>query len=333
MISGQKMHYITKKSKNLFADPLLLHIMAPRTTKELFKAERLEASTSWKVNQVQMSDFFPKVELLFAKLPLISQKELEKILVPRCIKKYCQSQGIKYVLAGPNGQKIARDGFTRIINGRGAQIPETVSEFMKTDLEDPETSSKGKEQSVFWCRPLRDFLDVQVALFNHFTASDDLCCYDFIQKENAPKGHGAPAHFDQIIDQFFDKLLAKQPSTVSTAVNTLQKIETAQKINQVKRRCYICMGKSEKITSLLEIGSFGKMEFEGIGSEEMEKHVVENLKGFFYDGGVCFGCRRLIETSKDREGLGELIREVFGGKTTVALSMNEVYGKKDKGEE
>ena len=178
---------------------------------------------------------------------------------------------------------------SQLSKGRGATIANEVSYCN-------ETLSSGR---VTVCRPMRDFLQKEIALYTYLNKLDIITQPSLAELQSVK--HRAPffGSTDLIVEGFFKKLQAGyNVNTVPTVMRLTSKLSQPQ--NQPV--CPLCLGVKDELKSLLEIGSpiTGITRTSSKGEVEVER--VKSTKELFrseFERAVCFGCQRLLIESRE----------------------------------
>ena len=171
--------------------------------------------------------------------------------------------------------------------------------------------------------PLREFLHKELALFNHLNKVEIINQKPLAQLMNPHAALFGSA--DLLIEQFFDRLQDKyNVNTVPTVVKLTNKLSKAVNLGGLTAYpfCPLCMGVRDQITNLLEMGSTIKSVDPDTGAVKCIERPEEWLEGGAEELGriLCFGCKRMIISSKHRKTLVDLIPMVVRENVKRALA-------------
>ena len=135
------------------------------------------------------------------------------------IAKFCLTHNFKKALLGTNSHKVATDLLASICKGRGASIANEISYV----------DDKNFGGRVSFMNPMRDFLEKEIALYNHNRKVQIIYQGPLakLNQEQAGKGISAPNFnsTDLLIQGFFSRLQDKyNVNTVPTVVRLTSKL-------------------------------------------------------------------------------------------------------------
>jgi hypothetical protein len=185
-------------------------------------------------------------------------RDFLKIGTRNLIFKYAIKNEFNKVVYGNNGHALVTNTFLNIIKGRGFTMKEEI-EYVDSHYLD------GKVKIL---RPMKDFLNKEVLLFNHInkvqqiydtnTDGQDLASTKHTSKLNIPfKGDTY-----QLVNNFIDNLQSKMGSTITTVLGTTEKVKVRENTGQ--HTCTFCLNYIDEIYNNLEIGSIDVMNNEYI---------------------------------------------------------------------
>ncbi len=186
------------------------------------------------------------------------ETDFNKILTRNLIFYYSKLNGFNKLIFGNNGQSLVNSAFSSIIKGRGFTTKEEIAYV----------DSRYLQGNPLILRPLKDFLDKEILLFNHMhnvELLEDAIEIDyvrFIQKNNIPfKGNT-----DNLVQSFFDNLQNKMQSTITTVLGTTEKLKEQKEIHkndiQNFKTCEFCISYIDGVYNILEIGSLDSIKNE-----------------------------------------------------------------------
>ena len=112
-------------------------------------------------------------------------------------------------------------------------------------------------------------------------------------------------NLDFLCEDFIQGLQAENEQTVHTVLWTTTKLEKKES-DTYQMYCPLCYGVMDEITNILEIGSHILSVKDGVAQIATEQEQIWSnpiLKIF------CFGCKRLIENTSDKDKFIELLPE------------------------
>jgi len=184
--------------------------------------------------------------------------DFTKILTKNLIFYYSKFNGFNKLIFGNNGQSLVAGAFSAIIKGRGLTTKEEIAYV----------DSRYLKGSPIILRPLKDFLDKEILLFNYMLKVDilqDTMEIDFVrynQKNNIPyKGNT-----DNLVQGFFDNLQNRMQSTITTVLGTTDKLKEQKEIYKQDiekfKSCEFCLSYIDEVYNILEIGSLDSIKNE-----------------------------------------------------------------------
>ena len=220
---------------------------------------------------------------------------------------FCLTHKFKKVFIGTTGHKIATQLLGQIAKGRGASIFNEVAYF----------DDKYFGGRVSFCNPMKEFLQKEIAIFNHVNQVPQIMQLPLAQLRN--QGIRQPPFFgstDLLVEGFFKGLQAGyNVNTVPTVVRLTNKLQKEEFSGQRYPFCPLCFGPRDKINNLLEIGSTIKSIKRGAPGTAPQIEIVQSADDWFVSGdqegqdgppiesAFCFGCKRLcIETKPQNRG-------------------------------
>ena len=153
---------------------------------------------------------------------------------------------------GNNGQGLVQQSFFNIITGYGKDIKHNIIHVDDTYL-------NGR---ILIYRPLQDFFDKEISLFNHYHKVDII--YPVYKDDNLTK----------ILSAFFGKLQNEKIHTVPSVINTAEKV-VFYKNDKICKFCLCNLDKNKN-----------KMEF-GLDAFLNDENCLLNIE-------LCYGCRRMF---------------------------------------
>jgi hypothetical protein len=153
---------------------------------------------------------------------------------------------------GNNGQGLVQQSFFNIITGYGKDIKHNIIHVDDTYL-------NGR---ILIYRPLQDFFDKEISLFNHYHKVDII--YPVYKDDNLTK----------ILSAFFGKLQNEKIHTVPSVINTAEKV-VVYKNDKICKFCLCNLDKNKN-----------KMEF-GLDAFLNDENCLLNIE-------LCYGCRRMF---------------------------------------
>jgi cytoplasmic tRNA 2-thiolation protein 2 len=145
-----------------------------------------------------------------------------EIMIEHFLVKYARNRGIKKILVGNNGTRLASKLMSDTSKGRGYQLPSKLS-FIDVHHKDVEI-----------LRPMKNFFSKDVAFFNYYLKLKTTPIPVFLMKK---KDRGT---INQLCENFIIRLQCNFPSTVHTILRSAEKIQTEPVDNQLL--CDMCHG-------------------------------------------------------------------------------------------
>ena len=165
---------------------------------------------------------------------------------------YAMKNKFTKIVFGNNGQGLVRQSFFNIITGYGKDIKHNIIHVDDTYL-------NGK---ILIYRPLQDFFDKEISLFNHYHKVDII--YPVYKDDNLTK----------ILSTFFGKLQSEKLHTVPSVINTAEKV-VMYKSDKICKFCLSYLDENKN-----------KMEF-GLDAFLNDESCLLNKE-------LCYGCRRMF---------------------------------------
>ena len=165
---------------------------------------------------------------------------------------YAMKNNFKKIVFGNNGQGLVLQSFFNIITGYGKDIKHNIIHVDDTYL-------NGK---ILIYRPLQDFFDKEISLFNHYHKVDII--YPVYKDDNLTK----------ILSTFFGKLQSEKLHTVPSVINTAEKVV----VYKSDKICKFCLSYLDE--------NKNKMEF-GLDAFLNDENCLLNKE-------LCYGCRRMF---------------------------------------
>lgn len=186
------------------------------------------------------------------------ETDFTKILTKNLIFFYSKLNDFNKLIFGNNAQSLVSGAFASIIKGRGFTTKEEIAYV----------DSRYLKGNPLILRPMKDFLDKEILLFNHMHKIDaiqDALEIDFVRfshKNNIPfKGNT-----DNLVQSFFDNLQSRIGSTITTVLGTTEKLKEQKEIHKEDieklKTCEFCLSYVDEVYNILEIGSL-----DSIGNE------------------------------------------------------------------
>ena len=185
------------------------------------------------------------------------ENDFNKILTKNLILFYSKISGFNKIIFGNNGQSLVANIFTSIIKGRGFTTREEISYV----------DSRYFNGNPLILRPLKDFLDKEILLFNYMhriEALQDTLEIDFVrfnQKNSTPfKGNT-----NNLVESFFDNLQNRMPSTITSVLGSADKLKEQKDNKELKnnfKTCEFCLSYIDEVYNILEIGSLDSVNNE-----------------------------------------------------------------------
>ena len=165
---------------------------------------------------------------------------------------YAMKNKFTKIVFGNNGQGLVLQSFFNIITGYGKDIKHNIIHVDDTYL-------NGK---ILIYRPLQDFFDKEISLFNHYHKVDII--YPVYKDDNLTK----------ILSTFFGKLQSEKLHTVPSVINTAEKV-VVYKSDKICKFCLCHLDENKN-----------KMEF-GLDAFLNDENCLLNKE-------LCYGCRRMF---------------------------------------
>ena len=165
---------------------------------------------------------------------------------------YAMKNKFTKIVFGNNGQGLVLQSFFNIITGYGKDIKHNIIHVDDTYL-------NGK---ILIYRPLQDFFDKEISLFNHYHKVDII--YPVYKDDNLTK----------ILSTFFGKLQSEKLHTVPSVINTAEKVV----VYKSDKICKFCVSNLDE--------NKNKMEF-GLDAFLNDESCLLNKE-------LCYGCRRMF---------------------------------------
>jgi len=186
------------------------------------------------------------------------ESDFNKILTKNIIFYYSRLNKFNKIIFGNNGQSLVSSSFASIIKGRGFVTKEEIAYV----------DSRFFNGNPIILRPLKDFLDKEILLFNYMNKVDlipDTIEIDFVRfnhKNNIPfKGNT-----DNLVYNFFDNLQSRMGSTITTVLGTTEKLKEQKQIHKEDlskfKTCEFCLSYVDEVYNILEIGSLDSIKNE-----------------------------------------------------------------------
>jgi len=186
------------------------------------------------------------------------ETDFNKILTKNIILFYSRLNGFNKLIFGNNGQSLVSGAFASIIKGRGFTTKEEIAYV----------DSRYLKGNPLILRPLKDFLDKEILLFNHMhgvNAMADAFEIDFVRfihKNNIP----FRGNTDNLVQSFFDNLQSRMGSTITTVLGTTEKLKEQKEIykEDIEKfiTCEFCLSYVDEVYNILEIGSLDSIQNE-----------------------------------------------------------------------
>ena len=189
--------------------------------------------------------------------------DFNKILTRNLIIYYSKIHKFNKIIYGNSGQSLVSKVFASVIKGRGFTAKEEIS-YVDTRF---------CNGSPIILRPMKDFLDKEILLFNYINKVELLFNTLEIDLKRYGQKHSIPfkGNTDNLIDCFFDNLQNKMPSTITTVMGTADKLmerkvaqknnlDDLQKLNE--NICEFCLSYIDELYNILEIGSLDSVKNE-----------------------------------------------------------------------
>lgn len=186
------------------------------------------------------------------------EADFNKILTNNLIFFYSRINGFNKIIFANNGQSLVENLFNSIIKGRGFTAKEGISYV----------DSRYFNGNPVILRPLKDFLDKEILLFNHMhkvelfhgDAEIDLLRYNL--KMNTPfKGNT-----NNLLGSFFDNLQNRMSATITTVLGTADKLKEQKDVYKTNilnfKICEFCLSYVDNVYNILEIGSLDSIKNE-----------------------------------------------------------------------
>ena len=235
---------------------------------------------------------------------------------------FCLDYNFKRVLLATTGHSVATQLIGALAKGRGASIYNEVAYF----------DDKYFGGRVSFCNPMKEFLQKEIAIFNHKNGVKIIAQKSLAMIRNAmtkqPPFFGST---DLLVEGFFNRMQAGyNVNTVPTVIRLTQKLQKQDYSGQAYPFCPLCFGPRDKINNLLEVGSTikainktedGQIQFVSVKSSD-EWFSTQIEKAF------CFGCKRLcVETDNskvgDKSAFIELLPQFIKDNAIRALKFDE----------
>ena len=186
---------------------------------------------------------------------------------------FCLTHNFKKAFLGTTGHKIATQLLGQIAKGRGASIFNEVQWF----------DDKYFGGRVSLCNPMKEFLQKEIAIFNHVHQVPIILQQSLSQLRNT--GIRQPPFFgstDLLVEGFFKGLQAGyNVNTVPTVIRLTNKLQKEEYQGRRYPFCPLCFGPRDKINNLLEIGSTIKSVRRGAQGEAPQVDYVQKADDWF----------------------------------------------------
>jgi len=263
-----------------------------------------------------------RFKALISSLPIESsfQEDLIFYLKKLMISDFCLRYNFKKALFGTTSHNVATQLLGQICKGRGASVAHEIS-FV---------DDKNFGGRISFMNPMRDFLLKEIALYNRNRKVEVILQEPLakINQQKLARPTNAPsfASTDLLIQAFFSKLQDKyNVNTVPTVVRLTGKLKKEDFDGGDARPypfCPLCLGVRDSINNLLEVGSIIKSI--QVSKEERDPDqfitktkdvpaAVQSAEEWFPDQleqVLCFGCKRLAISARNRSELLQLLPDV-----------------------
>lgn len=186
--------------------------------------------------EVEPSVYANQLEQLFGSVKSLTAKEdLLLRLKQRLITLLATHLNYPKVFLGPNATRLAGQLLSAVGQGRGAQIAQEIG------FADSRTG-------VVFLRPMREFVDKEVAYLANFLEVDSLCLPTLSSKL------GPTASIGRLTEEFVVTLQANFPATISTLFRTSDKLKSNVGVDRSSSefkddsRCLLCLSAIEEST-------------------------------------------------------------------------------------
>lgn len=250
----------------------------------------------------QLEVYRQRLQRLLGALEASFAADVCKFLKKWLIADFCLKNNFKRVLLGTTGHQIATQLLGQIAKGRGASIFNEVAYF----------DDKYFGGRVAFCNPMKEFLQKEVAIWNHVNSVQIILQGSLSSIRNAATRQ--PPYFgstDLLVEGFFNGLQAGyNVNTVPTVIRLSNKLQKQDYSGKNYPFCPLCLGPRDKLNNLLEIGSTIKsIQRTGGPGSAPQVQTVDCADDWFrtnadevpIESAFCFGCKRLcIETKTDK---------------------------------
>ena len=237
-----------------------------------------------------------KIKTLMSFVQPSFQADLIIFLKRQLIADFCLRFNFKRVLLATTGHGIASKLLSSLAKGRGSSIANEVS-YCGEQL-------YGRRVTI--CRPMRDFLQKEIAVYSYSNKIEIIAQKSLSQMQAVKQQPPFFGNTDLIIEGFFNKLQAGfNVHTVPTVIRLTSKLQGTPEAEE--GLCALCLGVRDEIKNLLEVGS--TISHIGVGVDgKIQVELVKSSDDWFktsFEQKLCFGCKRLFIESSDRTKLYE----------------------------
>jgi hypothetical protein len=228
----------------------------------------LEKNAELKVTNFELIEKYLMIHENIIKLGSFDT-DFNKILIRNIIIYFSRLNKFNKIIFGNSGQSLVSKVFSSIIKGRGFTAKEETS-YVDTRF---------FNGSPIILRPMKDFLDKEILLFNYINKVELLYNTIDIDYKRYNQKHSIPfkGNTDNLIDCFFDNLQNKMPSTITTVMGTADKL-MERKVSQRKN-----------IPAILNNNDDNK------NASNSNDHGNSNCNGFLPEDKICEFCLSFID--------------------------------------
>lgn len=199
----------------------------------------------------------------------------------------------KKLLLGCTALSVTSKVMSEIAKGRGLSLPNDVTFVDERYLED-----------IKFMNPMRDYLHSEIELYNRINDvkkfdQKPLCMTDSKKGKSLP-GFG---NMNILCQDFINALQESNAQTVHTILRTSNKLKIGMVEDEDKNFCVLCYGIVDHATNILEVGSHIKsVTVEGVCDLMESENDTWDTE---FEQHLCFGCKRIMENSNDKQKLIE----------------------------